>query len=578
MLAETPVPALAETSAPVRQAAPVVTARQVVANLPEPEAEPAGNRYATSVRDSPTQTVLAASVGDWGSVRPPENMPQFLSPDPRDGFPPPGAVPAVPGGPARRRRRGRGGGWLVAALALLLVAGAAAGVTLGLTRGHTSAAAVASGTPTAPGPATASAAASTAAAALPTVAGTIPVGHTPSYIQVAPNGKFAYAANPGANAITVLSTATNKVSKTIPIPQGPPQSVSFSPDSKTAYVSVYTTNGAVHLIAFVDAATGTVTGTVPADNVSPGPSTTSPDGRFLYVPNHNTALTGAHENVVDVIDTASRKLIDHIAVPANPHWVAYSRDGRIYTTDHMSAEVTVVNAATNSIITEIRVGETPHSEALSPNGRRLAVTSFDGNAVFLINTATDQMIMQIPVGRNPADIAYSRDGHFLYTVNNEDNTVTVIDTAGYRVVGTVKTGKAPTSISILPNGRQAYVTNENDGTVEILNLSHLPPEPVRLLPWIEESRITRRSDRWLVLPPSRTCAWNWSRSRFPTLTGRRRSTSRPASGMCTTRRSQRPCGWSSSPRPGRAAPSSSGPGWGRLPTWCPARSRACTSW
>ena len=146
----------------------------------------------------------------------------------------------------------------------------------------------------------------------------------------------------------------------------------------------------MHLIAFIDTATSKVTSTVQVDNFTPGPSTTSPDGRYLYVPNHNTAMTGTHENVVDVIDTATRKLIGHIAVPANPHWVAFGKNGQLYTTDHMSAKVTVVNAATNSIVTDIPVGETPHSEDISPDGSRLAVTSFDGNEVFVINTATDQ--------------------------------------------------------------------------------------------------------------------------------------------------------------------------------------------
>ena len=149
------------------------------------------------------------------------------------------------------------------------------------------------------------------------------VGQNPSYIQVAPNGQFAYVANPGAGVICVINTATDLVSGSIKIPQGPPQFVSFSPDSRTAYVSVYNTRGSVHLIAFIDTATNTVTSTVTVDNFTPGPSTTSPDGRFLYVPNHNTAMSGANENVVDVIDTASKTLVSNVAVPANPHWVAF---------------------------------------------------------------------------------------------------------------------------------------------------------------------------------------------------------------------------------------------------------------
>ncbi len=226
----------------------------------------------------------------------------------------------------------------------------------------------------------------------------------------------------------------------------------------------------MHLIVFIDTATRTVTSTVAADNVTPGPSMTSPDGRYLYVTNRNMMMSGADENVVDVIDTASKTLIGKIAVPANPHWVAFDKNGRFYTTDHMSAKVTVLNAKNNVIITEVEVGETPHGEAVSPDGSRLAVTSFAGNVVYLINTATDKMVKQIPVGKNPLEIAYSPDGRYLFTADNLGNTVTVIDTADNRVIANIPTGKNPTSISVLPNGRQAYVTDEGDGTIEMLNI------------------------------------------------------------------------------------------------------------
>ena len=382
-----------------------------------------------------------------------------------------GGEPPGGHGPRRGMFRSRRAGLIV--LILAVAAAVAVPVALVVTASHGTKTGGASATQN-PGSAartgTAAAASSVPSLAVPTVAGTVQVGQNPSYIQIAPNGKFAYIANPGAGAITVLNTATNRVSGTIKIPQGPPQSVSFSPDSRTAYVSVYTTRGTVHLVAFIDTATSTVTSTVQVDNLTPGPSTTSPNGRDLYVPNHNLVLSGAGHNVIDVIDTATRELVDDIAVPANPHWIVFGTNGRFYSTDHMSATVTVLNAQNNTIITEIPVGETPHSAALSPDGSHLAVTSFDGNVVFLIDTATDTMVAQIPVGRNPLDIAYSRDGRYLFTANNLGNTVTVIDTADNRVIAEIPTGRAPTSISVLPNGRQAYVTDEGDGTIEMLNI------------------------------------------------------------------------------------------------------------
>jgi YVTN family beta-propeller protein len=425
--------------------------------------EPADAQQADAYQGDAHQAPAPAT--NWSSF-------SATPPLPPAGAPAPPAPPAPPGPHGGRRRgRRRGRGWLVAAAALVLVAGGAvAGMTTALAGGHNSPAAGSAKTPAA---ARAGSTASSVAPSVvvPTVAGKIQVGQNPSFIQVAPNGKFAYIANPGAGTIFVLNTVTDLVSGTIKIPQGPPQFVSFSPDSRTAYVSVYTTRGTVHLIAFIDTATGTVTSTVSVDNFTPGPTTTSPDGRYLYVPNHNMVTMGANENVVDVIDIAGRKLIGKIAVPANPHWVAFDKNGRFYTSDHMSAEVTVLSAKTNGIIGEIETGETPHSEAMSPDGSRLAVTSFNGNVVFLINTATEKMIAQIPVGRNPLDIAYSPDGRYIFTANNEDSTVTVIDTADNRVIAEVPTGKAPTSISVLPNGRQAYVTDDGDGTIEILNLA-----------------------------------------------------------------------------------------------------------
>ena len=433
---------------------------------------PAGSH---SAMYSPTQTVRPDNAGDRGGPRPPQYVPQYMpqgaSPDPGSSGPPPAAAP---GEPERERGRGRLGLLILAAVVLLAIP-----VVLILELSNRS---NTGGTPppAASGPASTATGATTGATAtrgapslaVPAVAGKIQLGGTPSYVEVAPNGKFAYIANPGAGTITVLNAVHDLVSGTIKIPQGPPQFVSFSPDSRTAYVSVYATNGSVHLIAFVNTATGAITATVPVNNFTPTESATSPDGRYLYVPNHNTVQSGAGENLLDVIDTASRKLIGSIAVPANPHWIVFGKNnGRFYTTDHMSTEVTVLNAQTNGIVANIEVGETPHSEALSPDGSRLAVTSYGGNVVFVINTVTNQKIATIPVGHEPVDIAYSPDGRYLCTANTNDNTVSVIDTADNRVIGVLPVGKSPTSIAVLPNGRQAYVTDSGDGSVEILNFA-----------------------------------------------------------------------------------------------------------
>jgi YVTN family beta-propeller protein len=459
LLAEAPTPQpmeLQHTWTEIPDPAPPVAAAAAwpdVAEPPAPDPEPAAEPATRAVPYVPTQLAAAYRVDDGNVIRPAEYIPPGPSLDPDGSRVPPGVAT---GEPTRGRTWRRLGVPILIAAAALAVAIVL--VVMASPGTKTGGASAGQSPVTVPG------------FAPPTVAETIPVAGNPSYVQVAPNGQFAYITNPGARVIDVLNTVTDRVSGTIPIPQGPPQAVSFSPDSRTAYVSVYGSHSAA-LIAFIDTATGKVTSTVPVDNHEPGPPATSPDGLSLYVPNHNMAQGGAGDNVLDVIDLATKKLIQSIQVKANPHWaVVDNRNGRLYVTNHQSALVTVLNAKTNQIITTIQTGETPHSEALSPNGSRLAVTSYSGNAVFLINTATDQMIHQIPVGSEPLDITYSPDGRYLFTVDNLDNTVTVIDTADNLVIAKISTGKAPTSISVLPNGRQAYVTEENSGAIAILNL------------------------------------------------------------------------------------------------------------
>jgi YVTN family beta-propeller protein len=276
----------------------------------------------------------------------------------------------------------------------------------------------------------------------------------------------------------VLDTVTDKVSKTIAIPEGPPQFVSFSNDSKTAYVSVYDTNGSVHLIVFIDTATGQVTGQVPVTNHTPGPSQVSPNDRYLYVPNHNSmtmsggmkAMSGPGQDDIDVINTATKKLVGTIPAAPNPHWITVGHNGLLYVTNHTSGEITIVNPNTNKVVKVFPVGETPHAIYASPDSPRLAVTSYGGAEVFIVSTATDKVVATIPVGREPLDVEYTPDGRYIYTTNSEDNTVSVIDAATNKVIDTIKTGKQPTSIDFLPNGRQGYVTDEDSNSVEILNL------------------------------------------------------------------------------------------------------------
>ena len=298
--------------------------------------------------------------------------------------------------------------------------------------------------------------------AIPTIDGDpIPVGQTPGFVVISPDGRLAYIANRAAGVVTVLDMTINKVIAQIPVPAGPPQFIALTPDGGHAYVSIYNADKTINLVAVLDTKTTRLLGTIPVEQ-KPYALAVTPDQRFVYVPSHDAAH-------IDIIDIASSTVVQNVAVPPNPHWVTFTPDGKFaYIADHESNVLSVLDMSTNTIIQTIPVGTSPHSVAVSPDGKQVAVVCFDSNDLYFIDTATNQVQGSVAVGTNPQDVTYAPDGRYLYTANVASGTVSVVDTETRTVTASIPTD-SPTSVAVLPNGRKAYVTNLNTGTLTVLN-------------------------------------------------------------------------------------------------------------
>ncbi len=308
----------------------------------------------------------------------------------------------------------------------------------------------------------ASAPAPAASAPSPGAGSTVPVGKAPHHMAIAPDGRYGYVADPVAGAVLRLDTQSGAVTATIPIPQAPPEMVTFAPDGSRAYVSAYTEDFSADFIVTVDTATDAPIGAVPVGR-GPYAAATSRDGRLLYVPYYD-------EHHLDVLDTATGATLARIPGAPCPHWVAVTSDDRAYTTNHFSDLVTVLDLRTNTVTTTIPVGDGPHSLELSPDGTRLAVVDYVAGDLQIIDTTTDTVVSTVAgVGAGPQDVTYAPDGRHLYTADVDDGTVAVVDTQSGAITARIQSGTSPTSIAVTPDGRRAFVTNFDDGTVRILD-------------------------------------------------------------------------------------------------------------
>lgn len=403
---------------------------------------------------------VGAAQGSGASGGPPGPV-GVITPPPAAADPPPPPPPAARAGwsdppppPRRRFRR-----WhLVTLLAVLAAVAVLATVLLvgGWPGRESATTAAAQG-----GPSKVPVAKSVAK---PTVGATVPVGPTPGYMEIAPNGRYGYIANRSTGVLTVFDTTRNAVIGTIPVPDGGPQFVAFSPDGSRAYVSIFNQDYSINEVGVVDTESGTFIARVPT-GVRPFALDVTPDGKKLYVPNHDSGS-------ITVIDTESNIVVNTIAVAPNPHWLDISPDGtRLYAANHESNVVTTIDLTRDAVLGTVPVGKSPHSIVRHPTKPLVINANYDDSTISVTDTNTGRVLATVPTASHPQDVTLSADGRYAYLATVDANEVQVLDTQTFAITASIPTGKGPTSVAVAPDGRQAYVTNLLDGTVTVLNLA-----------------------------------------------------------------------------------------------------------
>src|SRR3989475_11372633 len=83
------------------------------------------------------------------------------------------------------------------------------------------------------------------------------------------------------------------------------------------------------------------------------------------------------DDAVAVIDTAQNKVLSTIAVPKGPHGLVVTPDGRkVYVSSDGASTVSVIDTAADRVVASIDVGANPHGLAISGAGSRVLVSGW----------------------------------------------------------------------------------------------------------------------------------------------------------------------------------------------------------
>jgi YVTN family beta-propeller protein len=281
-----------------------------------------------------------------------------------------------------------------------------------------------------------------------------------------------YITNQVAGTVSVIDTATNTVTATIPVGSLPQPRQAFGVAVTPAGNKVYVTFLDSNIVRVIDTATNTVTTTATSLGLNgrlTGVAVT-PDGSKVYVASDAS-------NIVRVIDTATNTVTARIpigppcALPScgSPAFgAAVTPDGKkIYVT--ANGTVVVIDTTTNAVTATITVSGINTGVAVTPDGSKVYVATTDNGTVSVIDTATNRLTATIPVGGRLFGLAVTPNREKVYVTGNLGSTVSVISTMTDTVTGTTSGFNNPQGVAVTPDGKKVYVANLGDNNVLVID-------------------------------------------------------------------------------------------------------------
>lgn len=286
------------------------------------------------------------------------------------------------------------------------------------------------------------------------VSDTIPVGSTPVDVALNAGGTHAYVANYGSNSVSVIDTAGTAVSMTIS-GVSTPLSIAISP------TGLGVVPRAPDQLSVLDTGTNTVSGTASLAQTPEGVAF-SPDGSVFYV--------AEAEHVRKYSATAPYGQLAQSAQVLNAYSeVAVSPDGtRVWVTSYNSGTVTVFNATDMTTVQTLTPGFGMLGIAITPDGSTAYATRCGTGQLLPIDTATFAIGTAISVPGCPFDVAINPAGTLAAVTRSSGNAISAVDLATNSVVDTAAGVNGPRSVAMSPAGDMLYVAQQTANALALV--------------------------------------------------------------------------------------------------------------
>ncbi|HTH50662.1 MAG TPA: beta-propeller fold lactonase family protein [Pyrinomonadaceae bacterium] len=285
------------------------------------------------------------------------------------------------------------------------------------------------------------------------------------------SGPWVYVTNEKSGTVSVIDSSTDRVVDRIQVSRRP-RGIRISPDGKYAYVASSTPfqgkeETGDNRIDVIDTASGKVVRKIDVGD-DPEQLAISPDGSRMYVSNEESGTC-------TVVDIDSGEIIATLITGIEPEGVTISPDGGlwVYVTAVTSSTVSIIETTGPTVVATLIVGQRPRDTAFSPDGTQAYVTAEVGQNVTVIDVATQKIVGTIPLANDSRAVGstVSNDGTKLYVANGRGNSVSVIDIAQGKVVTNIPVGERNWGIGLVRKSGKLYTANGLSGDVSVVDTS-----------------------------------------------------------------------------------------------------------
>lgn len=145
---------------------------------------------------------------------------------------------------------------------------------------------------------------------------------------------------------------------------------------------------------------------------------------------------------------------------------------RLYVTNSLGDDITVIDLGTFSVVGDIKVGERVHGVCAQADGRRLFTTIESEHNLKVIDTVTNRVVETILLTGRPNQCAATPDGRFVGVPIRSGNSVDIVDIIRKRVVKVLPV-KVPHNCYNTGNNEDMFVSSMGDHEINLIDLKKM---------------------------------------------------------------------------------------------------------